>query len=336
MQEQHDAANEELQVSSEEVQSANEEFQSVNEELETSKEELESANEELITVNEEMNHRNSELNVLNNDLINLQTSTKLAIVLLGRDLSIRRFSPQAEKMFDLLATDVGRPVGHIRHRLVSAPVSNGQRGEGNGSASQTLAMAPTDLEAIAAEVIVSEQEYDCDAQDQARNWYSLRVHPYKSNDGKVNGAVLVLVDITDRKHAAEIVAEYQSRFHQMIDALPVAVYVTDVQGCLTHFNRVAVQFSGQTPVLGVDKWYVNCKLFHPDGTPMAYDTSPMIHAIKGGKVTPGQTVIVERPDGTRVWGDVYPMMLRSNSGNIIGAINVVVDVTERRQLEESR
>lgn len=92
-------------------------------------------------------------------------------------------------MFDLLATDVGRPVGHIRHRLVYCTVSNGQRGEGNGSASQTLAMAPTDLEAIAAEVIVSEQEYDCDAQDQARNWYSLRVHPYKSNDGKVNGSM---------------------------------------------------------------------------------------------------------------------------------------------------
>ncbi len=333
MQEQHDAANEELQVSSEEVQSANEEFQSVDEELETSKEELESANEELITVNEEMNHRNSELNVLNNDLINLQTSTKLAIVLLDRDLSIRRFSPQAEKLFDLLATDVGRPVGHIRHRLLSTPVLNSQR-NGDAPASQSPEMAPTDLEGIAAEVIVSEREYDCDVQDQARNWYSLRVRPYKTNDGKVNGAVVVLVDITDRKQAAEIVAEHQARFHQMIDALPVAVYVTDAQGYLTHFNRAANLGCGRTPVLGVDRWCVFGKLFHADGTPMALDSSPMARAIKEGQAPQGQTVIGERPDGSRLWGEVYPMALHSSTGAIIGGINVVVDVTGRRQLEE--
>ena len=91
MQEQYEAANEELQASSEEIQSANEELQSINEELETSKEELESANEELTTVNDEMTHRNSELNGLNNDLVNFQNSTRLVVLLLGRDLTIRRF-----------------------------------------------------------------------------------------------------------------------------------------------------------------------------------------------------------------------------------------------------
>ncbi len=118
IQEQHEAANEELQASNEEVQSANEELQSINEELETSKEELESANEELTTVNEEMANRNTELNRLNSDLVNIQTSAHLAIVLLGRDLTIRRFSAQAEKQFNLLATDMGRPFSHVRHNLV--------------------------------------------------------------------------------------------------------------------------------------------------------------------------------------------------------------------------
>ena len=121
IQEQHEAANEELQASNEEVQSANEELQSINEELETSKEELESANEELTTVNEEMANRNTELNRLNSDLINLQTSTKLAIVLLGRDLTIRRFSPQAEKHFNLLATDVGRPCQRASGTISTLP-----------------------------------------------------------------------------------------------------------------------------------------------------------------------------------------------------------------------
>jgi two-component system CheB/CheR fusion protein len=110
VQEQHEAANEELQTSNEEVQSANEELQSINEELETSKEELESTNEELTTINEEMANRNTELNRLNSDLANLQTSTQLVIVLLGRDLTIRRFSVQAEKQFNLLAADIGRPL----------------------------------------------------------------------------------------------------------------------------------------------------------------------------------------------------------------------------------
>ena len=106
IQEQHEAANEELQASNEEVQSANEELQSINEELETSKEELESANEELTTVNEEMANRNAELNRLNSDLVNLQTSTKLAIVLLGRDSDHPPLQPAGGETV--------RPSGHRR------------------------------------------------------------------------------------------------------------------------------------------------------------------------------------------------------------------------------
>src|SRR5687767_11631546 len=116
--EEYEATNEELQSASEEAQSSNEELQSINEELETSKEELESTNEELTTVNEEMANRNAELSRLNSDLTNLQASTRLVIVLLGRDLTIRRFSAQAEKQFGLQAADVGRPIGNVRHSLV--------------------------------------------------------------------------------------------------------------------------------------------------------------------------------------------------------------------------
>jgi two-component system, chemotaxis family, CheB/CheR fusion protein len=115
--EQHEAAIEELQASNEKIQSADEELQSINEELETSKEELESANEELTTVNEEMANRNIELYRLNSDLVNIQTSAHLAIVLLGRDLTIRRFSVQAEKQLNLLASDLGRAIGSVRHNL---------------------------------------------------------------------------------------------------------------------------------------------------------------------------------------------------------------------------
>jgi two-component system, chemotaxis family, CheB/CheR fusion protein len=216
IQEQHEAANEELQASNEEVQSANEELQSINEELETSKEELESANEELTTVNEEMANRNTELNRLNSDLVNIQTSAHLAIVLLGRDLAIRRFSAQAEKQFNLLATDVGRPFSQVRHNLVfevgravpSAPRTASdvqRRGEGDGCRTTAPYQAP-DLESFIAEVIASVREREWEVQDKDGRGYSLRVRPYFTLDNKVDGAVLVLVDINDLKRNEQAVA----------------------------------------------------------------------------------------------------------------------------------
>jgi len=182
--EQHDAANEELQASNEEVQSANEELQSINEELETSKEELESANEELTTVNEEMANRNTELNLLNNDLVNLQASTKLAILLLGRDLTIRRFSAQAEKQFNLLATDIGRSLSRVRHSLDIA-----------------------DLDAIVEEVIASVHESEREVRDKDGRWFSLLVRPYLTLDNKLDGAVLVLVSIDEQKRVEQALAD---------------------------------------------------------------------------------------------------------------------------------
>ena len=204
LQEQHEAANEELQAANEEVQSANEELQSINEELETSKEELESANEELSTVNEEMSHRNVELNWLNNDLVNLQTSTRLAIVLVGRDLTLRRFSPQAQKQFDLLATDVGRPIAHLRHGLVSVSAPSGVSLP--ESAAQSAEGVPADLEGMLAEVIASVREQDCEVRDRAGRWLSMHVRPYMTFDNKVDGAVLVLADIDALKQTERAAA----------------------------------------------------------------------------------------------------------------------------------
>jgi two-component system CheB/CheR fusion protein len=151
---QHEAANEELQASSEEVQSANEELQSINEELETSKEELESTNEELTTVNEEMASRNTQLNRLNSDLGNLHVSINTAILLLGRDLTIRRFTPLAEKIFNLLSTDVGRPLRGVRHNLDFPG-----------------------LEELLAEVINAVTPREREVQDNEGHWYSLRARP---------------------------------------------------------------------------------------------------------------------------------------------------------------
>src|SRR5436305_2464904 len=112
-----EAANEELQSANEEILSSNEELQSTNEELDTAKEELQSTNEELNTVNEELHGRNEELSQSNSDLVNILASVQIAIVMVARDLRIRRFTPMAEKVLNLIAADVGRPIGHIKPNI---------------------------------------------------------------------------------------------------------------------------------------------------------------------------------------------------------------------------
>jgi two-component system CheB/CheR fusion protein len=215
VQEQSEASNEELQASNEEVQSANEELQSINEELETAKEELESSNEELTTVNEEMANRNGELSRLTGDLLNFQTSTTLGVLLLGRDLTIRRFSVAAEKQFNLTASDIGRPIGSIRHSFIfpkdrssrgneaQTPRSEArdQRSEENQSlvTSAATSVPVDDLEALFSEVITNMRERECEARDKDGRWYSLRARPYFTLDNRVDGAVLVVMDITDLK-----------------------------------------------------------------------------------------------------------------------------------------
>ncbi len=204
IQESQQAANEELQASNEEGQSANEELQSLNEELETSKEELESTNEELTTVNEEMVNRNAELNRLYSDLTNLQTSANLVVVLLGRDLAIRRFSVQAERQFHLHASDLGRAMNSIRHGL-HLP----------------------DLDGIIRTVIDRVQECEREVRAADGRWYSLRVRPYFTLDRKVDGAVLVLVDIDDLKKAARRVSEAHQHATAIIRTVPNPLVILD-------------------------------------------------------------------------------------------------------------
>ena len=176
--EQQEAANEELQSSSEEIQSSNEELQSINEELETAKEELESSNEELTTLNDELHNRNQELTLLNDDLNNLHLSVNIPILMLGADLRIRRFTPQAEKVLSLIAADVGRPIGDIKLKI-NVP----------------------DLEEFIFEVIDTISAKEREVQDAEGRWYAMRVRPYKTLDNRIDGATIALVDIDALKRS---------------------------------------------------------------------------------------------------------------------------------------
>ncbi|MGH9622491.1 MAG: sensor histidine kinase, partial [Bryobacteraceae bacterium] len=128
--------------------------------------------------------------------------------------------------------------------------------------------------------------------------------------------------------------ESERRFREMIDALPVAIYTTDAEGRLTHFNPAAVAFSGRTPELGTDRWCMSWKLYHPDGTPMPHEECPMAIALKEDRIVHGTEAIAERPDGTRIWFEPYPTPLHDAAGRVTGGINMLVDITERKRSED--
>ncbi|MEJ2008408.1 MAG: PAS domain S-box protein, partial [Acidobacteriota bacterium] len=182
--EDHEAATEELRAANEEILSSNEELQSTNEELQTAKEELQSTNEELTTLNEELQNRNIELSQTASDLNSLLNAVEIPIVILGNDRSIRRFTPTGEKLLNLIPSDVGRPISQIRTN-VEIP----------------------DLDQMASEVIERGVPVEREVRDQTGHWYALRMRPFLTAENRIEGILIVLVDIHDIKQYATAIVE---------------------------------------------------------------------------------------------------------------------------------
>ena len=178
--ERQETTNEELRSANEEILSSNEELQSTNEELETAKEELQSTNEELTAMNEELQNLNLELSQVNDDLVNLFSNVDIAIVMTGNDLRIRRFTPAVGRVLNLIASDVGRRIGDIQPNIVDI-----------------------DLETVILRVMDTLQMETREIQDREGRWYSMRVRPYRTADRRIDGVVMVWLDIDALKSSAE-------------------------------------------------------------------------------------------------------------------------------------
>ena len=123
-------------------------------------------------------------------------------------------------------------------------------------------------------------------------------------------------------------------WQDLVSALPAAIYITDAAGRIIFYNEAAVDLWGCRPELGKSEYCGSWKLYWPDGTPLRHDECPMAMVLKEKRPIRGMEAIAERPDGTRVPLIPYPTPLFDAAGELIGAVNMVIDITDRKRAEE--
>jgi two-component system CheB/CheR fusion protein len=212
-----ETTNEELKSANEELQSTNEELQSTNEELETSKEELQSTNEELITVNAELQNKVNELNRANNDINNLLASTEIGTIFLDKQLRIKRFTPELTKFFNLILSDIERPISDI-----------------------TATITYDGLVEDAKKVLSTLTRKEVEIQNKDNNWYSMRIAPYRTTENVIDGVVITFIDITKIKHAE---AQYR-RIAAVVQDANDAFTVQKLDGTIVAWNKGAEEMYG--------------------------------------------------------------------------------------------
>ena len=225
-----EAANEELQSANEEILSSNEELQSTNEELDTAKEELQSTNEELNTVNEELQDRNEELARANADLNNLLANVQIAIVIVSADLTVRRFTPMAGRVLNLIPGDLGRPLSQINPNI-DVP----------------------DLPARIRQVIEDVEPYERDVRDDSGRWYSLRVRPYADTEKRIDGAVLSLFDIDELRRRESDLRAARDLGEAVLDTIRQPLVVLSDDRVVRRVNHAFRTLFGYGPAQTVDR-----------------------------------------------------------------------------------
>ena len=165
-------------------------------------------------------------------------------------------------------------------------------------------------------------------------WFLVRAITGCNAAGTITGWYGTATDIDDQKRSLEDLQISEERYRNLVMALPAAVYTTDRTGLITLFNERAAELWGRRPELGKDRWCGSWKLFRPDGSPVPFDQCPMAVTLREGRGVRGEELVIERPDGSRAHVMKHPELLRGAAGEIVGAVNMVIDLTQMKQLEE--
>jgi two-component system CheB/CheR fusion protein len=317
--EESQSSEEELRSASEEMQSINEELQSTNEEMVTSKEELQSLNEELTTLNAELQAKNDELTEVNSDMRNLLNSTQVPTVFLDNNLKIRRFTPYATKIFNLMPIDVGRPITDISSKLHYTGIAQ-------------------DIADVLQTLVTREAQVQADDG----SWYQMKILPYRTVDNIIDGVVIAFSDITALKELEETlrVHEEETLIRQVIDNWPGAIFIYD----LAERRNVFVSLTASS-MLGYPKdmlenandefWRA---LYHPDDASRLVDRDRWLASAKEGDILQREYRI-KRSDGQWRWFvDRMAVLGWTCDHKPARILEVLEDITEQRhaeQLEES-
>ena len=216
------ASTEELRASNEELQTINEELRSTTEELETSREELQAVNEELTTVNTELTLRMDDTSKLNDDLQNLMNSAEIGTVFVDREMRLKRFTPQAATLFNLLPSDAGRPLLDITHRL-NYP----------------------ELSADVADVLRDLKRIEREVRSLDNRWFLARAVPYRTSEDRIEGAVLAFFDITSRRAIEEQLRLSEQRMRLVAESMrDYAIITMDESGVIATWSPGAEKIFG--------------------------------------------------------------------------------------------
>jgi two-component system, chemotaxis family, CheB/CheR fusion protein len=310
--EQHEASDEEMKASNEELQAMNEELRAAGEELETSREELQSINEELNTVNQELKNKVDELGRANSDLQNLMASTNIATVFLDRSLRIKRYTPAAVGLFNLISSDVGRPLSDLNHELkYDSLVADAQR--------------------VLEQLGLVEREV-CSA---AKNWFLIRLLPYRTIEDQIAGLVLTLVDITERKRAEELLQISEARFRSLVSQSTIGIAQSDASGKFTYVNERYCEMTGRKREELLNDISMQ-DITHPDD--LASYASLLEKMFIAGEAFVMQKRYMTNASYLWVLENVTPIL--DAKGRVMGGTAASVDITERKQadaaLEKSR
>lgn len=301
-----EATHDELRASNEELQAINEELRSATEEQETSREELQSINEELTTVNFELKTKVDETSKINDDLQNLISSTDIATLFVDREMHIKWFTPRTRDIFNVIGADAGRSLLDITHRL---------------DYPQLYRDATEAFEALhLVEREICNQDGD--------HWYLARFLPYRTQDDRIQGAVLTFIDISDRRRAEEQLRAGEDHLRLLAQSTKGYALITmDCDGLITSWNRGAAYIFGyrEEEVIGRNIGIIYTEEDRLAGIPEAERK----RALEQGQATDERWH--RRRDGTRCFfsGLVNPLV--NNDGETTGFAKIARDVTEDRQ-----